>query len=201
MHRTTVVFDLPALFEVVPLAGGWAPDDVPARRSWISNRWDDSQPTAHTSGPRDLTADQAQLDQLIMDEMVRWGEGGAQLVIVADTFGDHLEAVEEFCKEQSISFYRNHVDAAQGGLQFPYTERCCPCLTCGVCKQWIIREARSEGRRTVLVSAALSDKKSVLLADQAVLSGPLAAWASRFDVPHVMVANRNQMVLGVEALL
>jgi 2-hydroxy-3-keto-5-methylthiopentenyl-1-phosphate phosphatase len=78
----------------------------------------------------------------------------------------------------------NHVDWATGRLEFPHEDRCCPCSTCGVCKQAPIKEARHAGRTAVLVGDGTSDRKAALLADLVFAKGRLAQWCAREEVPH-----------------
>ena len=79
----------------------------------------------------------------------------------------------------------NSVDFATGELMFPHEDRCCPCSTCGVCKQAPIKDARHRGRDTVLVGDGISDRKAALLADVVFAKGSLAEWCVANGVPYV----------------
>ena len=79
----------------------------------------------------------------------------------------------------------NPVDFATGELVFPHEDRCCPCSTCGVCKQAPIKDARHAGATTVLVGDGTSDRKAALLADVVFAKGALAPWCARCGVPYV----------------
>ena len=74
------------------------------------------------------------------------------------------------------------VDFATGELRFPHEDRCCPCSSCGVCKQAPIKDAEYRGRTTVLVGDGASDRKAALLADVVLAKGPLASWCAAFGV-------------------
>jgi 2-hydroxy-3-keto-5-methylthiopentenyl-1-phosphate phosphatase len=104
---------------------------------------------------------------------------GATVTVVSDGFGISVDAV---CAGLDVEVLTNLVDA-RGVLQFPHQSRCCPCTSCGTCKQAPIKDARHAGRTTVLVSDATGDRKAALLADVRFAKGPLAAWCARTGVP------------------
>lgn len=106
---------------------------------------------------------------------------GAAVVVVAAE--DGLDA-EARCRPLGVQILTNPVDPDTGEVTYPYDDRRCPCATCGICKQALIKDATAAGRATVLVSARLDDRKAVLLADVIFAAGPLAAWCRAFDVPH-----------------
>ncbi len=108
-------------------------------------------------------------------------DAGAELVVVSDGFGFRAE---EVCAEAGVDVLTNHVDWTTGRLEFPHEDRCCPCSTCGVCKQAPIKEARRAGRTTVLVGDGTSDRKAALLADVVFAKGRLAQWCALQEVPH-----------------
>jgi len=70
----------------------------------------------------------------------------------------------------------NAVDWSTGVLEFPNLDRCCPCSSCGTCKQAPIKDARRRGRTTVFVGDGVSDRKAALLADVLFAKGRLAEW-------------------------
>jgi 2,3-diketo-5-methylthio-1-phosphopentane phosphatase len=119
---------------------------------------------------------------------------GAELVVVSDGFGFRAE---EVCADVGVAVLTNHVDWAAGRLEFPHEDRCCPCSTCGVCKQAPIKEARRAGRTTVLIGDGTSDRKAALLADVVFAKGRLAQWCARQEVPH----RRFETLADVQAAL
>ena len=106
---------------------------------------------------------------------------GAEVTIVSDGFGFY---VAEACAPLGLDVLSNDVDFATGELVFPHEERCCPCSTCGVCKQAPIKDARYRGRSTVMVGDGISDRKAALLADAVFAKGHLADWCERNGVAH-----------------
>jgi 2-hydroxy-3-keto-5-methylthiopentenyl-1-phosphate phosphatase len=106
---------------------------------------------------------------------------GAEVTIVSDGFGIR---VEEVATELGVRVLSNNVDWETGRLEFPHEDRCCPCSTCGTCKQAPIKDARHRGRRTVLVGDGASDRKAALLADVVFAKGALAAWCEHVGVAH-----------------
>jgi 2-hydroxy-3-keto-5-methylthiopentenyl-1-phosphate phosphatase len=105
--------------------------------------------------------------------------GGAEIVVVSDGFGFYVEQV---CAPMGLDVLTNSVDFATGELLFPHEDRCCPCSTCGVCKQAPIKDARYRGRTTVLIGDGASDRKAALLAEVVFAKGPLADWCATFGV-------------------
>ncbi|MGH9050498.1 MAG: HAD-IB family phosphatase [Acidimicrobiia bacterium] len=104
---------------------------------------------------------------------------GAEVAVVSDGFGF---TVEEVCAPLGLTCFTNLVDWSTGRLEFPHESRCCPCSTCGTCKQAPIKDARHRGRTTVLVGDGASDRKAALLADVVFAKGPLAEWCERNGV-------------------
>jgi 2,3-diketo-5-methylthio-1-phosphopentane phosphatase len=119
---------------------------------------------------------------------------GADLVVVSDGFGFRAE---EVCAAAGVAVLTNHVDWSTGRLEFPHEDRCCPCSTCGVCKQAPIKEAHRAGRTTVLVGDGTSDRKAALLADVVVAKGRLAQWCEQQELPH----RRFSTLAEVQAVL
>ena len=108
-------------------------------------------------------------------------DAGADVTVVSDGFGFRAE---EVCAAAGIPVLTNHVDWATGRLEFPHEDRCCPCSTCGTCKQAPVQDARRAGRTTVLVGDGTSDHKAALLADVVFAKRRLAVWCDLFDVPY-----------------
>jgi 2-hydroxy-3-keto-5-methylthiopentenyl-1-phosphate phosphatase len=106
-------------------------------------------------------------------------EAGARVTVVSDGFGFH---VEQACAPFGVDVITNAVDWATGTLTFPNTDRCCPCSTCGTCKQAPIRDARTAGLTTVFVGDGTSDRKAALLADVLFAKDGLARWCDQNDV-------------------
>lgn len=110
---------------------------------------------------------------------------GAELTVVSDGFGFYVEdAVAAF----GLDVLANEVDFATRALRFPHEDRCCPCSSCGTCKQAPIKEAHRRGRRTMLIGDGASDRKAALLADLVFAKGALASWCDVFGVDHVEFA-------------
>ena len=109
---------------------------------------------------------------------------GADVAIVSDGFGFY---VRDACARAGVEVpvFTNAVDWETGRLEFPHEDRCCPCTSCGVCKQAPIKDAARRGRTTVLVGDGTSDRKAALLADIVFAKGALARWCALNDVPFV----------------
>ncbi|MGH9024711.1 MAG: HAD-IB family phosphatase [Acidimicrobiia bacterium] len=105
---------------------------------------------------------------------------GAEVFVVSDGFGFYAE---EVCAELDLALLTNQPDWTTGELLFPYEDRCCPCTTCGVCKQAPVKDARRRGRTAVLVGDGASDRKAALLADVVFAKDALAHWCRFADVP------------------
>jgi len=105
---------------------------------------------------------------------------GAEVTVVSDGFGFY---VHDVCAPLGLRVLTNAVEFSTGELQFPHEDRCCPCSSCGVCKQAPIKDARHEGKATVLVGDGASDRKAALLADTVFAKGPLAHWCAAYGVP------------------
>jgi len=108
--------------------------------------------------------------------------GGADVVVVSDGFGFYAE---EVCGRLGLALVTNDVDWAEGRLRFPNLDRCCPCSSCGTCKQAPIKDARRRGRTVVFVGDGVSDRKAALLADVLFAKGPLAEWCELTGVDHL----------------
>ena len=73
----------------------------------------------------------------------------------------------------------NAVDFTTRELLFPHEDRCCPCSSCGVCKQAPIKDAQYRGQTTVLIGDGASDRKAALLADVVFAKDALAVVVRR----------------------
>jgi len=98
---------------------------------------------------------------------------GAEVTVVSDGFGFYAE---EVCERLGVAVLTNAVDWSAGTLAFPNLDRCCPCSSCGTCKQAPIKDARRRARTTVFVGDGISDRKAALLADVLFAKGRLAEW-------------------------
>jgi 2,3-diketo-5-methylthio-1-phosphopentane phosphatase len=107
---------------------------------------------------------------------------GAEVTVVSDGFGFYAR---EVCDAVGVACLTNDVDFTTGELRFPHADRCCPCATCGTCKQAPLKDARRRGRLTVLVGDGTSDRKAALLADVVFAKGPLADWCAAAGVDFV----------------
>ena len=108
--------------------------------------------------------------------------GGAEVTVVSDGFGFYAE---EVCGRLGVPVLTNAVDWSTGTLEFPNLDRCCPCSSCGTCKQAPIKDARRRGRTTVFVGDGISDRKAALLTDVLFAKDRLAEWSEFSGVDHV----------------
>lgn len=111
-------------------------------------------------------------------------ERDAEATVVSDGFGFY---VNDAVAPVGIDVITNVVDFDTGRLEFPNEDRCCPCTTCGTCKQAPIRDHQARGRITVLVGDGASDHKAALIADHVFAKDALARWCTDADIPHVRV--------------
>jgi 2-hydroxy-3-keto-5-methylthiopentenyl-1-phosphate phosphatase len=126
-------------------------------------------------------AREVSLDPAFPDLVQGLRAAGAEVTVVSDGFGFY---VEEACAPLGVDVLTNSVDFGTGALQFPHEDRCCPCSTCGVCKQAPIKDARHRGRTTVLIGDGISDRKAALLADVVFAKARLREWCMHNDVAH-----------------
>ena len=105
-----------------------------------------------------------------------------RVTVVSDGFGFYVRPV---CAPLGLDVLTNDVDFTTGDLRFPHEDRCCPCASCGVCKQAPIKDAKYEGFTTALVGDGISDRKAAALADVVFAKGPLARWCRLAGVPVV----------------
>ncbi len=108
--------------------------------------------------------------------------GGAEVAVVSDGFGFYAD---EVCARLDVPVLTNAVNWSTGSLEFPNLDRCCPCSSCGTCKQAPIKDARRRGRTTIFVGDGVSDRKAALLADVVFAKGRLAEWCEFSGVEHV----------------
>jgi 2,3-diketo-5-methylthio-1-phosphopentane phosphatase len=149
--------------------------------------------------PKDERRLRAAIDEVPLDPGVRplvdaLRRSGAEVTVVSDGFGIR---VHEVAAELGVGVLSNTVDWATGRLEFPHEDRCCPCSTCGTCKQAPIKDARHRGRATVLVGDGISDRKAALLADVVFAKGALADWCELNGVEH----RRFAVLADVQAAL
>jgi 2-hydroxy-3-keto-5-methylthiopentenyl-1-phosphate phosphatase len=104
---------------------------------------------------------------------------GAGVSVLSDGFGFH---VEDRLAPYGVEVVTNAIDWTTGELCFPHADRCCPCSTCGTCKQAPLKDARAGGLVTVFVGDGTSDRKAALLADVLFAKGALAAWCDEREV-------------------
>ena len=121
---------------------------------------------------------------------------GAEIVVVSDGFGFPVaEALAPF----GLDVLTNAVDFSRGVLEFPHVDRCCPCSTCGTCKQAPIKDARRRGRRSVFAGDGVSDRKAALLADRLFAKHGLAEWCELTGVdydPFASLGDIHSALLG-----
>jgi 2-hydroxy-3-keto-5-methylthiopentenyl-1-phosphate phosphatase len=107
---------------------------------------------------------------------------GAELTVVSDGFGFYVEdAVRPF----GLDVLTNDVDFSTRRLLFPNEDRCCPCASCGTCKQAPIKDAQYRGQTTMLIGDGASDRKAALLADVVFAKDALASWCGAFGVEYL----------------
>jgi 2,3-diketo-5-methylthio-1-phosphopentane phosphatase len=106
---------------------------------------------------------------------------GAEVTVVSDGFGFY---VDDACAPFGVDVLTNTVDFGTRELLFPHEDRCCPCASCGTCKQAPIKDAQYRGRSTVLIGDGASDRKAALLADVVFAKDTLASWCAAFGVEY-----------------
>jgi 2-hydroxy-3-keto-5-methylthiopentenyl-1-phosphate phosphatase len=107
---------------------------------------------------------------------------GAELTVVSDGFGFY---VEEAVRPFGVDVLTNAVDFTTRELLFPNEDRCCPCASCGTCKQAPIKDAHHRGQTTMLIGDGASDRKAALLADVVFAKDALASWCGGFGVEYI----------------
>ena len=208
LSRTTVLLDYDGtittedtgvhLLERVGQPGWEAVDDeyvagTIGSRECISRQW---AMLPHDEALLRSVAREVPLDPGLDDLLDGLRAAGAEIVVVSDGFGFH---VEEAMAARGVPVLTNAVDWATGEISFPHEDRCCPCTTCGTCKQAPIKDARRAGRTTVFVGDGTSDRKAALIADVVYAKGALADWCDdagvdcrRFET----LADVRRMLLG-----
>lgn len=124
---------------------------------------------------------------------------GAEVSVVSDGFGFY---VDEIAAPYDLPVFTNSIDWTTGEIEFPHTDRCCPCTSCGVCKQAPIKDAASRGRTTVLVGDGASDRKAALLADVVFAKDALEDFCRRAGIayrPFTTLADVHRTLLGAPA--
>jgi 2,3-diketo-5-methylthio-1-phosphopentane phosphatase len=134
---------------------------------------------------REVPVDPA-FESLVTDLVAR----GAEVVVVSDGYGFRAR---EVCEPLGIEVVTNLVDFSTGEISFPNEDRCCPCSSCGTCKQAPIKDARRRGRTTVMIGDGVSDRKAALLADRLFAKGHLADWCDEAGVDHVRFESLEQV--------
>ncbi|MEX0663722.1 MAG: HAD-IB family phosphatase [Acidimicrobiia bacterium] len=148
-------------------------------RECLLDEWD---LLPHDEATLRAVAREVELDAGFVPLLDAFHAARARVTVVSDGFGFYAE---EVCASNGVPVLTNRVDWATGDLQFPHEDRCCPCSTCGICKQAPIKEAQHLGFTTVLVGDGTSDRKAALLADVVFAKGPLARWCALNGVAHV----------------
>ncbi len=136
----------------------------------------------HDEAQLRATAREIELDPGFVPLLDALRHAGAQVSVVSDGFGFFAE---EVCAPLGVPLLTNTVDWDTGELVFSHEDRCCPCSTCGVCKQAPIKDAKHAGLTTVLVGDGTSDRKAALLSDVVFAKGALAQWCAVSGIPHV----------------
>ncbi|MHB8671863.1 MAG: HAD-IB family phosphatase [Acidimicrobiales bacterium] len=127
------------------------------------------------------TAREVEVDVCFGPLVAALKRAGAEVTVVSDGFGFFAE---EVCAAHGVEVMTNVVDWPSGRLTFPNLDRCCPCSTCGTCKQAPIKDARRRGRTTVFVGDGISDRKAALLADVLFAKHELADWCEEVGVDY-----------------
>ncbi len=165
---------------------GWREHDERFERAEIGSRECIVAEWAHLP-----VTDEARLREIAAEVPVDPGFGplvdglrrrGAEVTVLSDGFGFY---VADACAPFDVPVLTNVVDFTTGELTFPHEAGCCPCSTCGTCKQAPIRDAVARGRVTVLIGDGASDRKAALLAEHVFAKDSLAEWCDVFDVPYV----------------
>jgi 2-hydroxy-3-keto-5-methylthiopentenyl-1-phosphate phosphatase len=119
---------------------------------------------------------------------------GAEVLVISDGFGFHvLDAMAPF----DVPVITNEVEWESGELRFPNLDRCCPCSTCGTCKQAPIKDAKRRGRTAVFVGNGTSDRKAALVADVLFATDALAEWCDDFGVDHIRFETLDEVRLAL----
>jgi len=147
-------------------------------RAWLLEMWDH---LPHDEVMLRAVAAEVALDDGFESLATALRAAGAEVAVVSDGFGFY---VEETCARFGLPALTNHPDFATGRLGLPYEDRCCPCSSCGVCKQSPIKDAQTAGRTAVLVGDGASDFKAALVADDVFAKGELARWCEDNEIDH-----------------
>ena len=180
---------------------GWAEHDdlyvagVIGSRECISRQW---AMLPHDEDLLRSVAREVPIDPGLDDLLDGLRAAGAEVVVVSDGFGFH---VEETMAARGVPVLTNAVDWSTGEISFPHEDRCCPCTTCGTCKQAPIKDVRRSGRTAVFVGDGTSDRKAALIADVVYAKDALADWCEEAGVEHhrfETLADVRRMLLSHE---
>lgn len=152
-------------------------------RECLLDEWD---MLPHDEAQLRATAREVELDPGFVPLLEALRSAGARVTVVSDGFGFYAE---EVCTSMDVPLLTNTIDWSTGELVFPHEDRCCPCSTCGVCKQAPVKDASYAGLATVLVGDGTSDRKAALLSDVVFAKGELARWCAASEIAHVPFEN------------
>ena len=166
-------------------SSGWHETSAAYARGEIGSReclLDEWDMLPHDEAQLRATAREVEVDPGFVPLLGALRDAGARVTVVSDGFGFYAE---EVCASIGVPLLTNTVDWSTGELVFPHEDRCCPCSTCGVCKQAPVKDASHAGLTTVLVGDGTSDRKAALLSDVVFAKGALARWCAMSDIAHV----------------
>lgn len=136
------------------------------------------------------------LDPAFSDLVELLRSADCEVTILSDGFGFYAEEVGA---QAGLAVRTNRVDWERFALVFAPRTDACPCDQCGTCKQAPIREAKRNGRTTVVVGDGASDAKAAELADVVFAKGHLAAWCAERDIAHTPFDDLGHLVAQLRA--
>ena len=197
LSRTSVFLDFDGTISTVDVGvhvltraapDGWRAVDAQFRRGTIDSReciLDEWELVQGDEATLRAIAAEVELDPGVGPLVDALRSAGAEVTVVSDGFGFYVEdAVRPF----GLDVLTNAVDFTTRELQFPHEDRCCPCASCGTCKQAPLKDAQHRGRSTMLIGDGASDRKAALLADVVFAKDALASWCAAFGVEFVPFA-------------
>ena len=208
LSRTSVFLDFDGTISVDDVgvhvltraaAPGWHEIDEQFRRGEIDSReciLDEWELVQGDEATLRAIAAEVELDPGLAPLVDALRAAGAELTVVSDGFGFY---VEDACRPFGLDVLTNAVDFGTGELLFPHEDRCCPCSSCGVCKQAPIKDAEHRGQTTMLIGDGASDREAALLADIVFAKGVLASWCDAFGVeyaPFDTLGDVNRALFG-----
>ncbi len=208
LSRTSVFLDFDGTISTVDVgvhvltraaSDGWRDIDEQFRRGEIDSReciLDEWELVTGDEATLRTIAAEVELDPGLGPLADALRAAGAEVTVVSDGFGFY---VEDACAPFGLDILTNAVDFSTGRLLFPHEDRCCPCASCGVCKQAPIKEAQHRGQTTVLIGDGASDRKAALLADIVFAKGVLASWCAAVGVeftPFDALTDVHRMLLS-----